>query len=160
MKHCASDGFMMLVVVTVMSFLCAIATGLWYTMSLQADVMYERECFIKNSIIVEQVMSQALSFIKNNGEAFFSARIRRRLPLSFTLHSDEQADNQKIFSVTVQECKKQNRWPTLLVTVQLLKKGACLVCVRCLCSQLQSGIAAKDKQMEYVVHHYTLGTIL
>ena len=160
MKKGVSDGFMMLVVVTVMSFLCVIATGLWYTMSLQADVMYERERFIKNSIIAEQVMSQALEFIKNNGESFFSPRIRRRLPLNFTLQEDEQERTQNFFSVTIQECKKQGRWPTLLVTVQMINKGVCLVCIRCLCSQLQSGAATKDKQIEYVVHHYTLGSTL
>ena len=153
-----SDGFMMLVVVAVVSLLCVAATGLWYTMSLQADVMYEREQHIKNELIAQQVMRQVLNFIKSNGASFFNERSRQGYPLSFKLGGAEAVDDQKEFSVTVDQDKHKTAMPTLLVSLQMLKKNEAVIMLRCLCSQLAT--SQQNKKVAYVVHHYTVGTTL
>ncbi|MFA6527516.1 MAG: hypothetical protein WCT20_03785 [Candidatus Babeliales bacterium] len=155
-----SDGFMMLVVVVVMAFLSVVATGLWYTMSLQADILYERERHIKNEIIAEQIMRQAIDFVTANGTSFFSQRVMRRLPLDLTLDDCGGAEDGKKFVVTVAQDKHKSEWPTLLVTVQMLKKDDGVVMVRCLLSHRAPIASTQQKQGAYVVHHYTFGDTL
>ena len=111
---------MLLVVVVLLSLLCTVAAGLWRTMSLDADILYERELSIKNNYITQQVMERVLDFIKSNGDAFFSQRTRQQLPLTFTLDDRGVQVQRKIFTVTIHEYKGKAVLPTLCIAVQML----------------------------------------
>lgn len=154
-----SQGFAMLVVVLATLALCVIASGVWYSLCLHADIVYERERYVKQCIVAEQVMKQAIDFVKTRGESLFSAKSRRKLPLQFQLYGDDDAKEKATFVVTVSESKSHEKLPTLLISLHMMKRGMSVMGIACMISQ-EYEVVGMIKRMRYVVHHYTLGTVL
>lgn len=155
MRH-EPQGFVMFVVVIVLAMLCTVGMGIWYTMSLQTDILYQRERHIRQQIMIEQVMRQVIVFVEKHELALFSKKQRART-LSFCL--SQPGDVLLRFDITISDYQDKQKRPTKLISVCFIKNGHNIDMQRCLLSLMLNQDAEK-KERKYVVHHYTFGSAL
>jgi hypothetical protein len=156
-----SKGFVLLVLIMVLTSLSLITLACWHQMSLHVDVMREREHYLCSQLATQRVMERTLEMIKTHGKLFFDQSTSKKLPLTFKW-IDRQAKIQPCYyTVVIDKAKTNGKDRSLLLNVALFEKNRSLCTLYAMIAQGEwKKFGVQEKQVVYVVHHCSFGTTL